>query len=56
MFDVFTLYRGGVVFWGDQMGAAYVYNKLKGWSEVHGAFYKPCSFLEERAIKGISLV
>lgn len=51
----FPAYRGGVVFWGDSKGAAYITEKLRRWAEDFGSFYKPCSFLEERAAKGISL-
>lgn len=51
----FPSYRGGVVFWGDTIGAAYVCDKLRKWSETFGSIYKPCSFLEIRAAKGISL-
>lgn len=51
----FPSYRGGVVFWGDTIGAAYVCDKLRKWSETYGSFYTPCCFLEKRAAKGISL-
>eukprot|EP00250_Pteridium_aquilinum_P014650 c22116_g1_i1 orf=333-2501(+) len=51
----FPAYRGGVVFWGDSIGASYVCDKLREWSKIFGSFYKPCPFLEERAKKGISL-
>lgn len=51
----FPAYRGGVVFWGDSKGAAYICEKLRRWSEAFGALYKPCPVLEEKAMKGISL-
>lgn len=51
----FPSYRGGVVFWGDAVGANYVYTSLKKWSQLYGNFFKPSRFLEERATKGIPL-
>lgn len=48
--------RGGIVFWADTVGAKHIYTSLQKWSEMYGNFYKPSRFLEERAIKGISLV
>ncbi|KAE9600314.1 hypothetical protein Lal_00045574 [Lupinus albus] len=51
----FPNYRGGIVFWADLVGANHVYTSLKKWSELYGNFFKPSSYLEERAIKGISL-
>ncbi|XP_019151408.1 PREDICTED: peroxisomal fatty acid beta-oxidation multifunctional protein AIM1-like [Ipomoea nil] len=51
----FPSYRGGIVFWADTVGAAHIYKSLKKWSELYGNFYKPSSFLEERALKGIPL-
>ncbi|KAJ7568488.1 hypothetical protein O6H91_01G034400 [Diphasiastrum complanatum] len=51
----FPPYRGGVVIWADSVSVSYIYSKLKEWSETYGTFFKPSSFLEERARKGISL-
>ncbi|MCO5567466.1 hypothetical protein L7F22_021157 [Adiantum nelumboides] len=51
----FPAYRGGVVFWGDSLGVAYVCDKLREWSKTFGTFYQPCAFLEDRARKGLSL-
>ncbi|XP_031094977.1 peroxisomal fatty acid beta-oxidation multifunctional protein AIM1 [Ipomoea triloba] len=51
----FPSYRGGIVFWADIVGAGHIYKSLKKWSELYGSFYKPSSFLEERALKGIPL-
>ncbi|KAJ6731476.1 3-HYDROXYACYL-COA DEHYROGENASE [Salix purpurea] len=51
----FPSYRGGIVFWADLVGAKYVYDSLKKWSQRFGDFYKPSKFLEERAAGGIPL-
>ncbi|XP_004251613.1 peroxisomal fatty acid beta-oxidation multifunctional protein AIM1 [Solanum lycopersicum] len=51
----FPSYRGGIVFWGDTVGAGHIYKSLRKWSEVYGNFFKPSKFLEERAAKGIPL-
>eukprot|EP00249_Psilotum_nudum_P009367 c21884_g1_i1 orf=554-2710(-) len=51
----FPAYRGGVVFWGDTIGAVHVAAKLKKWSESYGSFFKPSSYLEQRAKEGIQL-
>ncbi|TMW96520.1 hypothetical protein EJD97_007214 [Solanum chilense] len=52
----FPSYRGGIVFWGDTVGAGHIYKSLRKWSEVYGNFFKPSKFLEERAAKGIPLL
>ncbi|TXG61404.1 hypothetical protein EZV62_012767 [Acer yangbiense] len=46
---------GGIIFWADTLGPKHVYTSLKKWSQIHGSFYKPTKFLEERAMKGIPL-
>ncbi|CAN4094383.1 unnamed protein product [Withania somnifera] len=51
----FPSYRGGIVFWGDTVGAGHIYKSLRKWSELYGNFFKPSKFLEERAAKGIPL-
>lgn len=51
-----TLIRGGIIFWADSLGSKYVCSKLEEWSNVYGAFFKPCACLAERASKGLSLV
>ncbi|CAH9117955.1 unnamed protein product [Cuscuta epithymum] len=51
----FPSYRGGIVFWADTVGAGHIYKSLKKWSELYGGFFKPSTFLEERALKGIPL-
>ncbi|KAH9320634.1 hypothetical protein KI387_015273, partial [Taxus chinensis] len=51
----FPAYRGGLMFWADNVGARHIYSSLKKWSESFGGLFKPCAFLEERAAKGVSL-
>lgn len=51
----FPSYRGGIVFWADEVGPYYIYTCLKKWSAMYGNFFKPSSYLEQRATKGIPL-
>nr|CAB3473099.1 unnamed protein product [Digitaria exilis] len=51
----FPPYRGGVMYWADSMGAKYIHGKLEEWTKRYGGFFKPCSYLAERAAKGIPL-
>ncbi|XP_006647155.1 peroxisomal fatty acid beta-oxidation multifunctional protein [Oryza brachyantha] len=51
----FPKFRGGLVFWADTIGAPYIYSKLSKWAEIYGDFFKPSSYLEERAKRNLSL-
>ena len=51
----FPNYRGGLMFWADTIGSGYIYSKLSKWTEAYGGFFKPSSYLEERATKGLPL-
>ncbi|CAL9065762.1 unnamed protein product [Musa banksii] len=51
----FPPYRGGIMFWADTLGANYIFERLEAWSKMYGDFFKPCSYLTERAAKGIPL-
>ncbi|XP_078158779.1 glyoxysomal fatty acid beta-oxidation multifunctional protein MFP-a-like isoform X2 [Carex rostrata] len=51
----FPSYRGGILFWADTMGTNYVYSRLMTWCKLYGGFFKPCDYLAERAIRGLSL-
>ncbi|VAH57197.1 unnamed protein product [Triticum turgidum subsp. durum] len=51
----FPPYRGGVMLWGDSIGAKYIHGKLAEWAKRYGSFFEPCSYLAERAAKGIPL-
>ncbi|CAI0390042.1 unnamed protein product [Linum tenue] len=52
----FPSYRGGIVFWADLVGAKHIYERLTRWSELYGGFFKPSSYLEVRAARGVPLV
>jgi enoyl-CoA hydratase/3-hydroxyacyl-CoA dehydrogenase len=51
----FPKYRGGLVFWADTVGAPYIYSKLSRWAELYGPYFKPSSYLEQRAKSGVPL-
>ncbi|KAJ0980641.1 hypothetical protein J5N97_008896 [Dioscorea zingiberensis] len=51
----FPAYRGGVVFWADSLGANYIHSRLETWTKKYGNFFKPSTFLAERAAKGLPL-
>ncbi|KAI5021660.1 hypothetical protein ZWY2020_058390 [Hordeum vulgare] len=51
----FPPYRGGVMLWGDSIGAKYIHEKLQQWAKRYSSFFEPCSYLAERAAKGIPL-
>ncbi|KAJ8555369.1 hypothetical protein K7X08_012865 [Anisodus acutangulus] len=46
---------GGIMFWADTIGYEYIYSKLKSWHEAYGDFFKPSTFLEQRAANGLPL-
>ena len=48
--------RGGVMYWADSISAKYIHGKLEEWTNRYGGFFKPCSYLADRAAKGIPLV
>ncbi|KAK3001555.1 hypothetical protein RJ639_021178, partial [Escallonia herrerae] len=53
----FPPYRGGIMFWADSFGSKYICSRLDEWSKMYdGGFFKPCSYLVERAAKGAPLV
>ncbi|KAK6122608.1 hypothetical protein DH2020_043644 [Rehmannia glutinosa] len=51
----FPPYRGGIMFWADSLGSKYICSRLEEWSNSYGGFFKPCSYLAERAAKGAPL-
>ncbi|KAI4372492.1 hypothetical protein MLD38_010714 [Melastoma candidum] len=51
----FPPYRGGIMFWADTLGSKYVYSRLEEWTKRYGGFFKPCSYLADRAAKGLPL-
>ena len=51
----FPPYRGGVLFWGDLIGAKTVVAKLRGWADALPAvrgFFEPCDYLLACAREG----
>ncbi|XP_022727847.1 glyoxysomal fatty acid beta-oxidation multifunctional protein MFP-a-like isoform X2 [Durio zibethinus] len=52
----FPEYRGGIIFWADTLGSKYICSKLEKWSKTYGAFFNPCAYLAEKALKRTSLV
>ncbi|KAE8076784.1 hypothetical protein FH972_015411 [Carpinus fangiana] len=51
----FPPYRGGIMYWADSLGSNYICSRLEEWSETYGDIFKPCSYLAQRAAKGIPL-
>ncbi|KAG8369922.1 hypothetical protein BUALT_Bualt14G0063700 [Buddleja alternifolia] len=51
----FPPYRGGLLFWADSLGSKYICSRLEEWSKSYGGFFKPCSYLADRAAKGAPL-
>ncbi|KAH7856829.1 hypothetical protein Vadar_005949 [Vaccinium darrowii] len=51
----FPPYRGGIMFWADSLGSAYICSRLEEWSNMYGGFFKPCAYMAERAAKGAPL-
>lgn len=52
----FPPYRGGMMFWVDSLGSNYICSRLEEWSNQYGEFFKPCTYLSERAAKGAPLI
>jgi 3-hydroxyacyl-CoA dehydrogenase len=51
----FPRYRGGLMFWADQIGAREVYNQIAIWHQRYGARWKPSRLLQEVAQSGANL-
>ena len=56
----FPAARGGLIFWADLVGAAYIVRRLNEWSNQFesvglSGFFKPCAYLEKAAREGIKL-
>ena len=51
----FPAFRGGVVHWGDQVGARRIAARLREWSTRYGGIYNPCPYLEDCAVQGRAL-
>jgi 3-hydroxyacyl-CoA dehydrogenase len=51
----FPRYRGGLMFWADQIGVRDVYNQVAAWHQRYGARWKPSALLQHIAETGGSL-
>ena len=47
----FPRYRGGLMFWGDTIGAREIYNQIASWHQRYGARWEPSRLLRETAQK-----
>ncbi len=52
----FPRYRGGLMFWGDTIGAREVYNQIASWHQRYGKRWEPSALLRDTAQKGGKLV
>ena len=48
----FPRYRGGLMFWADQIGARAVYDQIAAWHEQYGARWRPSALLRDLAESG----
>ncbi len=48
----FPRYRGGLMFWGDTIGAREIYNQIAVWHQRYGARWKPSELLRQTAESG----
>lgn len=51
----FPPFRGGIVHWADQVGAARIVERLRAWNTRYGGIYQPCPYLEDCAVQGRKL-
>jgi 3-hydroxyacyl-CoA dehydrogenase len=51
----FPRYRGGLMYWADQIGAREVYNQIAIWHQRYGARWRPAALLQQLAETGGSL-
>jgi 3-hydroxyacyl-CoA dehydrogenase len=45
----FPRYRGGLMYWADQIGARAIYNQIEIWHQRYGARWKPAALLQQLA-------
>ncbi len=48
----FPRYRGGLMFWADQIGSKAVYDQIETWHQRYGARWRPSNLLRAVAQKG----
>ena len=51
----FPRYRGGLMFWGDSIGAREIYNQIASWHQRYGKRWAPSQLLRETAEAGGNL-
>ncbi len=51
----FPRYRGGLMFWADQIGVRDVYNQIAAWHQQYGERWAPSAFLRQLAESGTRL-
>src|SRR3546814_10639294 len=50
----FPVYRGGPMFWAEQIGLDKVLATIRGFHKIHGKFWEPAKLLVQRAEAGRS--
>ncbi len=50
----FPRYRGGLMFWADQIGVRTVYDQIRNWHQRYGERWTPAALLRELAESGTS--
>jgi 3-hydroxyacyl-CoA dehydrogenase len=48
----FPRYRGGLMFWADQIGSKAVYEQIAAWHQRYGDRWRPANLLRDVARKG----
>jgi len=48
----FPRYRGGLMFWADQIGVKSVYEQIQRWHQLYGARWAPSALLRQLAERG----
>ncbi|PWA50195.1 glyoxysomal fatty acid beta-oxidation multifunctional protein MFP-a [Artemisia annua] len=51
----FPSYRGGIVYWANNLGSKYICSRLETWSDIYGEFFKPCAYLIKHSSLGTSI-
>jgi 3-hydroxyacyl-CoA dehydrogenase len=51
----FPRYRGGLMFWADEIGVQAVYEQISKWHQVHGERWAPAALLRDLAQSGTAL-
>ncbi|MFV0296706.1 MAG: 3-hydroxyacyl-CoA dehydrogenase NAD-binding domain-containing protein [Hyphomicrobiaceae bacterium] len=51
----FPRYRGGLMFWGDTIGAREIYNQVASWHQMYGDRWRPSELLRRTAEAGGNL-